>query len=228
MRNRRLLTSFALLTTALTLSLTACGPDSTSGGAGTSAGSAAASAPGAHPSANPSLNADPIGVTSTQPSAGQPSAAKPSAAKPTAATPSGKPTAKPSAAKPTPSADCTANAKKPGHTVINATVAWGNPDRIGANATKFICGPDVPNDGYYEAVAPNSGYNFAPGAKATLVGNYVSDGTKAVSVTDLLTHIDHCTQNPSGQDPYSCYGNMYDITVNGSGLITSIAELYHP
>ncbi|GAA2151126.1 hypothetical protein GCM10009760_46140 [Kitasatospora kazusensis] len=107
-------------------------------------------------------------------------------------------------------------------------MAWGDPNRIGGNGTKFVCGPNVPDDGYYQAITQDASYKFAAGAKASLVGNYVSEGRKDVSITDLLTHIDHCTSNPSGQQPYSCYGNMYDITVDGSGLITTIAEIYHP
>ncbi|WP_329569554.1 hypothetical protein [Kitasatospora sp. NBC_01266] len=232
MRNNRLLATTALLTAALGLSLTACGPDSTP----------SAGASSARTAASPSTNTDP-GTSPSSPSA--PSAAAPSAApvanaptpvalpttrpsaKPTASKPAAKPTAAPTTPT-TPTADCTANANHPGHTVINATVGWADPDRIGANATKFVCGPDVPNDGYYQPVNQNSSYTFAPGATAHLVGQYASEGGMNVSIDTLLTHIVHCTTNNPTGNPSPCYGNNYDITVDGSGRITSISELYHP
>ncbi|GAB2710046.1 hypothetical protein [Kitasatospora kifunensis] len=238
MRSRRLLATTALLATALTLSLSACGPDNTTA-AGASKGTSASpsataipsptTAPSATPTASPSpstaapttaptAKTDPIALPSTQPTA------KP-VPKPTTAKPA---PANTNPAKPTPTPDCTANAYKPGHKVINATVAWGDPNRIGANATKFECGPDIENDGIYLPTAPNTGYTFAPGATATVVGKYASQDPKSVSLTDLLTHINYCTQNPTGQDPYGCYRNMYDITTNSAGQITSINELYHP
>lgn len=240
MRNRRIFATTTLLAAALTLSLSACGPDETTaagpakstGPSATANPSASATAPAttapttapsstpvtgapaSNPAATPTPKTTPIGLPTSQPSA------KPSA-KPT--------TAKPTAAAPTPGSDCTAAANHPGHKVINATVAWGDPNRIGANATKFVCGPDVPNDGYYQAVAPNTGYTFAPDAKATLLGRYIStDPSTAVSITDLLTHINQCVQNPGADGPHLCYGNNYDVTVNGAGQITTITELYHP
>ncbi|WP_329582737.1 hypothetical protein OG500_22135 [Kitasatospora sp. NBC_01250] len=240
MRNRRLLATTTLLAAALTLSLSACGPDET-----TAAGPAKSTGPSA--TANPSATT-PASTPATAPATSAPVTAPPAPTQtPTPKTtpiglPSSQPTsqptphpttkpttAKPTAAAPTPGSDCTAAANHPGHKVINATVAWGDPNRIGANATTFVCGPDVPNDGYYQAVAPNTGYTFAPGAKATLLGRYVStDPSTAVSITDLLTHINQCVQHPGADGPHLCYGNNYDITVNGAGQITTITELYHP
>ncbi|WP_327068417.1 hypothetical protein [Kitasatospora sp. NBC_01302] len=238
MRNRRLFATTTLLAAALTLSLSACGPDETTAAgpakstgpsatanpsattpASTPATAPATSAPVTAPPAptqTPTPKTTPIGLPSSQPTPHP--TTKPTTAKPTAAAPT-----------PTPTPDCTAAANHPGHKVINATVAWGDPNRIGANATTFVCGPDVPNDGYYQAVAPNTGYTFAPGAKATLLGRYVStDPSTAVSITDLLTHINQCVQHPGADGPHLCYGNNYDITVNGAGQITTITELYHP
>ncbi|MFD2764561.1 hypothetical protein [Micromonospora eburnea] len=104
--------------------------------------------------------------------------------------------------------------------------AWGSPNRIGANETRFVCGPDVPNDGHYVAtVSSPDAYEFAAGATAQL---FVGVQTQDVTVDVLLQHINTCTQNPNSMKPYSCYGNMYDLTLDASGKITQIRELYHP
>ncbi|AUG76947.1 hypothetical protein CFP65_2089 [Kitasatospora sp. MMS16-BH015] len=207
---RRILATAALATAALTLSLTACDPTQPSDGK-----SAAAPAP--------TVTATAVPVSA--PTGGTTAGAGQTTPKPTRATAKPGTSTKPSATA-KPSADCTANAQHPGHKVINATVAWGSPDRIGANATKFVCGPDVPDDGYYEAVAPNTEYRFAAGAKATLLATGVK--TTEVPLARLLQQINTCTGHPGDAGDYSCYGNMYDITVDATGRITTISELYHP
>jgi hypothetical protein len=199
---RRLATSSVLAVTVLTLTLSACGPDrTTASGPGSTAPATGAAAVSPAPSADAAA-----------------SGAKPSA-KPTAAPGSG--------SAQSPAADCTAQAHHPGHKVINATVAWGSPNRIGFNETKFVCGPDVPNDGYYEAAASSpDALTFAPGATAQLLAGVQA---KDVSVDRLLQQINACTtQNASSMSPYSCYGNMYDVTLDANGKITQIRELYHP
>ncbi|MER5638498.1 hypothetical protein ABT095_16245 [Kitasatospora sp. NPDC002227] len=208
MSARRLLTTTVLAAATLTLTLTACDPATPSAPASTAAA--------------PVVTASPVTAPSTPTSATTP------ATTPKPEKTSTKPTAKPSSS--TPAADCTANAQHPGHKVINATVAWGSPDRIGANATRFVCGPDVDNDGYYEAVSPNSEYRFAAGAQAVLIGPGAKGiESKPVPLSRLLQQINTCTShsNAPGSE-YGCYGNMYDITLDPSGKITTITELFHP
>ncbi|MCX4749643.1 hypothetical protein OG455_29720 [Kitasatospora sp. NBC_01287] len=230
MRNRRLFAATALLTTALGLSLSACGPDTPSTTSPNANAGAPSTAASTAPSTAPSTAANapaPVATVPTPPASAAPAAA--TSAKPTPAKTTAKPTpTKPTAAPSSPTADCTAAATHPGHKVINAVTGWADPNRLGGNPTKFICGPDVPDDGYYQSVAGSADYTFAPGATAHLVGNYASEGGQSVSITDLLTHIDHCTTGNTTGNPSACYGNMYDITVDSAGRITTITEVYHP
>lgn len=119
-----------------------------------------------------------------------------------------------------PAADCTANAKHPGHQVINVTAASGT--QLTATATNFICGPDVPDDGYYQVTGPASSYTLAPGAVTEIVVlGSGPDMLHKISLDQFDAHVKEC----SG---HGCFGNNYDITVDPAGHITHISELYHP
>lgn len=206
MSARRLAAGAILAAAALTLS--ACGSEET-----TASGHASVT-----PSTDTSAAATAPTPSSTTAEGGQPGAP---GAKPTATAGGGN-----MSGNSKPAADCTAKAKHPGHKVINAVSAWGSPNRIGANETKFVCGPDVPNDGYYKAtVSSADAYEFAAGAAAQLL---IGVQAKDVTIDVLLQHVNTCTQNPQSTSPYSCYGNMYDVTLDASGKITQIHELYHP
>ncbi|MEV7215798.1 hypothetical protein AB0O31_22235 [Kitasatospora cineracea] len=196
----------AALLAAAALSLTACSSAGTPAAAGSAAAPASATAPAA---AAPATSA-----TAVSPSA--------------KATTSAASTAGKQSAKPSPAADCTAAAQPPnGHRVISATVAWGSPDRIGADKTRFVCGDDVPGEGHWESV-PGSDETlyFAPGATAQLL---VGTQPKDVPPARLMQQIVACsTDNKTSQGEYGCYGNLYEITTDGSGKITKIVSLYHP
>ncbi|MFG2820420.1 hypothetical protein ACGFX4_13420 [Kitasatospora sp. NPDC048365] len=201
----------SLLLAAAALALTAC----SSGGTTTAAGSSATPAATVAASASASASAGATASTGAGTGAGTGTAT----AKPTAGS-----TAKPSA-KPVPAGDCTAAAQRPGgHKVISATVAWGGPDRIGAAPTRFVCGKDVPGEGYWEATTGDDTYFFAPGATAELL---VGTQAKAVPVARALQQVVACTtDNKASQGEYGCYGNLYEITLDGAGKITRIAAMY--
>ncbi|GGU94283.1 hypothetical protein GCM10010211_71710 [Streptomyces albospinus] len=56
-----------------------------------------------------------------------------------------------------------------------------------------------------------------------------SGGTKSVPVGELWMHSGDCMTNSSAVNaPYTCSGNIYDITLNPEGNINSINEVRHP
>ncbi|GAA4846037.1 hypothetical protein [Kitasatospora terrestris] len=197
----------SLLLAAAALALTACSSGGTPAAAGSSATPAATVAAGAGASAGATAGSGAGTGTGT------------ATAKPTAGS-----TAKPSA-KPVPAGDCTAAAQRPGgHKVISATVAWGGPDRIGAAPTRFVCGKDVPGEGHWEATTGDDTYFFAPGATAELL---VGTQAKEVPVARALQQVVACaTDNKASQGEYGCYGNLYEVTLDGAGKITRIAAMY--
>ncbi|KJK55089.1 hypothetical protein [Saccharothrix sp. ST-888] len=142
------------------------------------------------------------------------------------------PLKQPTAVKPAqdkPAPDCTAAARQPGHRMIH--VVGGNPgkNQLSATATKFICGPDVPNDGYYEPTGSPRTFKLAPGAQSRLIalGDFGITQTE-VPAAQLIKHADDCAHQRDVARPYNCFGGNYDITVDSAGRITRIDEAYHP
>lgn len=203
MSARRLLATAVLATAALTL--TGCGPDVT-----TTAGSSptAAMSPTSAPSpATPTAAASPsAAASSTKPSSAKPTAVKPTTAKPTA--------------------DCTANAAGVG-TVIKATaVGYATHVWMKALDTKFICGPDIPDDGYFEGYGAVKLYSFSNDVKTSVL---VGTTQQPVELNDFMAQADTCLTSPNSvQGPRGCFGNEFVVTVTGANVITSIKQLYHP
>jgi hypothetical protein len=206
------LAAAAVATVFVGLALTACGPDETNGAAGSPTTSAAASTGG---------SAQPAPAKSTAPT---------STVKPTGTTrPSGKPTgAKPSGGA-TPSQDCTAAAKQDlaGQVVVEATdngyltSVW-----MKAKPTKFVCGSDVPDDGYYESYGSPVVYTFSNDVKTFVLKGATPE---PVSLDAFMKQQDDCLHNPSVvAAPGGCFSNQYLITANSQNVITSITQAYHP
>jgi hypothetical protein len=207
MSAHRLLAIGALLATT-TLALTACDPNATSGDAppATAAATASTSA-GAQPTGAATPSATPTGRSTAKPTASHSASARPSG-------------------KATPTADCTAAAQKAGHKVINATAATAT--QVTATPTRFVCGPTVDDDGYYQPTGAAVSYTFAAGASAELFVMTEGMGPKSVPLAQFATHVGACAHQQPVPEPYSCFGGNYDITVDAAGHITKISELYHP
>ncbi|MDH6578973.1 hypothetical protein [Kitasatospora sp. MAP5-34] len=210
----RLLATAALLATA-TLGLVACDP--TTPVPTSSPSSSSASAP---VTSSPVTPSSPSASTGSGKPSSHPSTSRPSTSRPSA-------TARPSAST-SPVADCTARAHTPGYQVINVVSVVSGSNQLNATQTKFICGADVPDDGYYEPVGAPSPYRFAPGATAELLVLGDSMKLSTVPLAQFLTTADVCAQNHDVARPYACFGSKYDITVDSSGQITHISELFHP
>ncbi|GJF28362.1 hypothetical protein KNE206_10620 [Kitasatospora sp. NE20-6] len=211
MSAHRLIATAALLAAA-TLALTACDPDGTGPDAAPPAAGTTASTTAPAP-------VSPTTSTGTTPS-GTPSAkatVKPSAARSTDAKPSGTGT---------PTADCTTAAQHPGHKVVGVVAATATG--VSATPTRFVCGPDIENDGYYATAGTARSYAFAPGATAELFAMGGVMAPQRVPLTDFAAHAEACAHNTTVAEPYACYGGFYDITTDSAGRITAVSELFHP
>ncbi|MDH6137045.1 hypothetical protein P3T37_006476 [Kitasatospora sp. MAA4] len=199
MTARRLLAAAVLACAALTL--TACGPDDPTAAGAAPSGSTKASEP-ATPTAGGTHSAKPTAST------------KPSGAKPST-------TASPGAA------NCSAGAVQPGHRIIVATsVGYSTSVWMKALDTKFVCGAGVPDDGYFQGYGAPKLYTFSNEVKTTMLADMKP---KSLALNDFMKLADECISSPNSlPQPYSCYGNTYDVTVNSSNVITGITELYHP
>ncbi|MFF2198015.1 hypothetical protein [Streptomyces sp. NPDC058157] len=161
------------------------------------------------------------GTAGSAGAAAQPSAAQPSAAKPSAKAPAGGASAGSAA----PGGDCGRPPKLPaGHKMVEPVA----PPSKGSMSAKDAQPTCTPNDWIYHGKGDAKYYLFATGeVKAELATG--SGSTKSVPVGELWMHAGDCMTNPSAvKAPYSCSGNIYDITVDGEGEINSIKEVWHP
>ncbi|MFD8543053.1 hypothetical protein [Streptomyces sp. NPDC059649] len=95
---------------------------------------------------------------------------------------------------------------------------------LSAKDAKPVC---TPNDWIYHGQGKAKYYLFAENVKAELATG--SGSTKAVPVGELWMHAGDCMTNQSAvKAPYSCSGNIYDITLDAEGEINSIKEIWHP
>ncbi|MFC8721696.1 hypothetical protein [Kitasatospora sp. NPDC057198] len=200
MRLSRLTVAAVLAASAL--ALTACDPD----GAGSDA---------AAPAASTATTAAPTG-----------SAAAPAAsASPKPAASTGKSAAAATGKATRPAADCTANAG--GRTVLEATEnAYSVHVWMRARPTTFVCGPDVPNDGYWEPRGDARVYEFDNDVRTTLLdGDLKSAG---VDLTTFMKVQEACLKNAEPAAPYRCFGNQYEVELGAQNKVVGIAQLYRP
>ncbi|GAB2734040.1 hypothetical protein GCM10010442_64320 [Kitasatospora kifunensis] len=113
-------------------------------------------------------------------------------------------------------------------------VSFLNGAGLVAEPARFVCGPGVPDDGYWQGVGRLSLYSLAPNAtfqlfdqvKANTSG---STGLDPVSRQVFLQVANDCATNAvTVPKPYGCYGNMYAVTLGSGNTVTSISEIYHP
>ncbi|MFD7730050.1 hypothetical protein ACFV6F_06665 [Kitasatospora phosalacinea] len=201
----------AAVLAASALALTACDSDDPPSGAA-SAPAATASAPAATASA-------PAATASAGATGG-------AAASPKPATSPGKSTAAATGKAGGPSADCTAGAD--GVKVIEATEnAYATHLWVRARATRFVCGPDVPNDGYWEPQGEPRVYEFEGQSKSYLLNDELK--VQEVDPITFMKVMDSCLHGADqAAAPYRCYGNQYEVKLDAQGKVTLISQLYHP
>ncbi|WP_030797961.1 hypothetical protein [Streptomyces sp. NRRL S-337] len=120
--------------------------------------------------------------------------------------------------------DCGAPPKLPaGHKMVEPAVP-PSKGSLSAKDAKPFC---TPNDWIYHGQGKAKYYLFAEDVKAELATG--SGRTKSVPVGQLWTHAGDCMTNQSAvKPPYTCSGNIYDITLDSEGQINSIKEIWHP
>lgn len=83
----------------------------------------------------------------------------------------------------------------------------------------------TPNDWIYEGQGEAKYYLFAQEVKAELSAGPGS--TKTVPVGELWTHAGDCIADQAAvKSPYTCSGNIYDITLDGEGNVKTIKEVW--
>ncbi|MFE2427207.1 hypothetical protein ACFXJ5_10695 [Streptomyces sp. NPDC059373] len=122
---------------------------------------------------------------------------------------------------PEPSSDCGTGDVPAGHKVVELV----NPPTqfiVQAKAAAFACDP---NGGGYAGTGAAKDYQFATDVVAQLDTGATTHRT--VSFDTLTAHVRACLQKSAVDSPYSCSGNIYDITLSSSGTITRISEVWH-
>ncbi|MGW1892014.1 hypothetical protein ACWCP6_17400 [Streptomyces sp. NPDC002004] len=127
--------------------------------------------------------------------------------------------------------DCGAPPKMPaGHTMLHLELMR---DAGGFEATVAVphCSP---NDWIYGGGNKKDAkhYVLPTAVKAELAIN--STGAhKRVTHDQLAMHIDGCLADELGdtgrvKEPYGCYGNIYDVTLDAKGKVATMKEIWHP
>ncbi|GAA2719686.1 MULTISPECIES: hypothetical protein [Streptomyces] len=77
----------------------------------------------------------------------------------------------------------------------------------------------TPNDWIYHGEGDPKGYKIPADVKGELALSAGPGQYKAVSREELSKHIDGCLRNDYNvvKQPYACYGNIYEITLNDKG-----------
>ncbi len=120
--------------------------------------------------------------------------------------------------------DCGQPPKLPaGHKMVEIAV----PPSKGSMSAKDAKPTCTPNDWIYHGEGKANYYLFSEDVKAELATG--SGSTKTVPVGELWAHAGDCIASSSEvKSPYSCSGNIYDITLDAEGKVKSIKEIWHP
>ncbi|MFE7585602.1 hypothetical protein ACFU5Y_29005 [Streptomyces gardneri] len=139
------------------------------------------------------------------------------------AQPSGKPSADGSSSG-EPADDCGKSPTLPaGRKMVEIAV----PPSKGSMSAKDAQPTCTPNDWIYQGQGEAKYYLFAQEVQAELSAGPGS--TKTVPVGELWAHAGDCmTDQAAVKSPYSCSGNIYDITLDGEGNVKAIKEVWHP
>ncbi|GAA0676290.1 hypothetical protein GCM10010193_31740 [Kitasatospora atroaurantiaca] len=123
---------------------------------------------------------------------------------------------------------CTPRTDLPGHKVIHVVSGDVAAEQLMASATKFSCGPNTPSGGAYTPTGPTVRYSAVTEITADLATLRGVGANLTVPFSRLIEHANDCTDRGAVAEPFSCFGNNYEITVDSAGQITHISELFHP
>ncbi|MFE2228772.1 hypothetical protein [Streptomyces kronopolitis] len=122
---------------------------------------------------------------------------------------------------PEPSFDCTPAKLAKGHRMVQVTGAPAG-GVLAVRQAQFACDP---NGGGYAGTGKAGRYRLAPGATAELTTG--ATGHRAVSLTALGGHLTACIEHDQVKAPLACSGDIYELTLNGSGAVSHLREIWH-
>ncbi|WP_328386913.1 hypothetical protein OHS81_25130 [Streptomyces sp. NBC_00400] len=122
---------------------------------------------------------------------------------------------------PEPSSDCTPATLAEGHRMVQ--VMGVRPQgALSVREAEFSCDP---NGGGYAGTGKAARQPLAPGATAELSTG--ATGHRTVPLATLTQHLSACLKHDQVKPPLACSGDIYEITVNGSGAVTHLREIWH-
>ena len=168
---------------------------------------------------------------------GEDPAASPEASASPASKPTGAPTAPPTDAPspsasassgqkdlpidPEPSSDCTPAKLAKGHRMVQVTRAPAG-GQLSVKEAQFACDP---NGGGYAGTGKAGQYRLAAGATAELTTS--ATGHRTVPLATLSEHLTACLKHDQVKAPLACSGDIYELTLNGSGAVSHLREVWH-
>ncbi|MEV5479540.1 MULTISPECIES: hypothetical protein [Streptomyces] len=164
---------------------------------------------GEDPAASPEASASP---------ASKPTAAPTDAPSPSASASSGQ---KDLPIDPEPSSDCTPAKLPKGHRMVQVTRAPAG-GQLSVKEAQFACDP---NGGGYAGTGKAGQYRLAAGATAELTTS--ATGHRTVPLAALSEHLTACLKHDQVKAPLACSGDIYELTLNGSGAVSHLREVWH-
>ncbi|MEX2972690.1 hypothetical protein [Streptomyces sp. C184] len=122
---------------------------------------------------------------------------------------------------PEPSSDCTPAKLAKGHRMVQVTRAPAG-GQLSVKEAQFACDP---NGGGYAGTGKAGQYRLAAGATAELTTS--ATGHRTVPLATLSEHLTACLKHDQVKAPLACSGDIYELTLNGSGAVSHLREIWH-
>ncbi|MEU5544797.1 hypothetical protein AB0G85_20730 [Streptomyces sioyaensis] len=122
---------------------------------------------------------------------------------------------------PEPSSDCTPAKLAKGHKMVQVTRAPAG-GQLSVKEAQFACDP---NGGGYAGTGKAGQYRLAAGATAELTTS--ATGHRTVPLATLSAHLTACLKHDQVKAPLACSGDIYELTLNGSGAVSHLREIWH-
>lgn len=94
--------------------------------------------------------------------------------------------------------------------------------QLAVKEAKFACDP---NGGGYAGTGKAGQYRLAAGATAELTTS--ATGHRTVPLATLTEHLTACLKHDQVKAPLACSGDIYELTLNGSGAVSHLREIWH-
>ncbi|GAA2311433.1 hypothetical protein OHT20_26410 [Streptomyces caniferus] len=122
---------------------------------------------------------------------------------------------------PEPTSDCTPAKLPEGHRMVQVIRAPAG-GQLAVKEAKFACDP---NGGGYAGTGKAGQYRLAAGATAELTTS--ATGHRTVPLATLTEHLTACLKHDQVKAPLACSGDIYELTLNGSGAVSHLREIWH-